>query len=305
MGPTFWFGASVSDSQSLNSQAELEVQFYPDSTLSGPGCTSGGGFAVTKTPNKYTVCTPVWAVNPSTFTEYAAFNHMLALSTNASAPLVMSAGDTVTVRIYISGAHYNVFVKDVTTGKQSGVISLVSGSDGALGAAYDKNVRTNNLKWGAVQNTPLSFAWEIGHPDFYAYPRAPACYPGMFNCFSYNVTNGWQKTAAPLQFKSVIYKNSTVNKPSAWSTVDGQGGSEEDIAYCGSYNAAGSGGSCTFPWYSYNGTDAAIVFGGSWPGTTFTENTYHQYKTTQACTGVYGANTLYCATTMPNKPPIP
>ncbi len=305
MAPTFWFGATVNDPSSLNSQAELEVQFYPDSKLASPFCGSTGSFSTVLTPNTYTSCMPVWAVNPTTFTEYAAFNKMLNVSTSSTTPLVMKAGDTVSVRIYVSGApaHYNVLVKDVTSGKQSSVIPIVSGTDGPLANAYSTNVHTNDLLWGAVQNTPLSLAWEIGHPNFYTVPRAPECVPGMFNCFSYNVTKGWNRTAAPLQVKSVYFLNGTTSKPSSWSTVDGQGGSDQDVIYCGSYNAAGSGGSCTFPWYSYNGTDTAIVFGGAWPGTTFSEGTYHQYATSAACSGPYGP--IYCATTMPNKPPIP
>ena len=86
---------------------------------------------------------------------------------------------------------------------------------------------------------------------------------------------------------------------SSWSTVDGQGGSDEDVVFCGTYDNPDSNGACTFPWYSYNGTDQAIVFGGAWSGTTYDENTYHQFATTPNC------SFLYCATRMPHTPPIP
>src|SRR5207237_8717488 len=114
MGPTFWFGTTVKDTYSFLKQAELEVQFYPDQTTSK--CGRDGSYNPSLTVGKWTSCMPVWAIDPNNFQEYAAFNHLLNLSTGtASTPLVMRSGDTVSVRIYVSHSHYNVLVKDLTS----------------------------------------------------------------------------------------------------------------------------------------------------------------------------------------------
>ena len=305
VGPTFWFGAAVRDLKSLFGQAFEELQFYPDSTLSAPFCSPNGNYSTTSTPNKYTVCSPVWAVDPSTYAEYAAFNRMLVRS-GTTQPLVMNAGDTVTVHYAKgtqTGSPLNITVADVTTGQQSAVLVLSGGVDGPLSPLSGTNTTSNNLQWGATQQAPLSLSWEIGHPNGYTYPAAPACYPGMFNCYSYNVTQGWQHTA-PLKVKSVKFNNNTVT-PTSWTVVDGEGGSQQDITYCGKYNAPGSAGSCTFPWYSYNGTAAAIEFGGVSAGVTQQYGAFNQFRKAQTCAGLFGPNTLYCATTLSPTPPIP
>jgi hypothetical protein len=182
LGPTFWFGAAVKDSKSLYGQAFQELQFYPDSTLTSPACGSDGSFTTISTPNKYTVCSPVWAVKPSTFEEYAAFNGMLKRS-GTTQPLVMNAGDTVTVHYFKgtqAGTPFNIVVTDVTSGQHSATLVLSGGVDGPLAPLTGANTTSNFMRWGAVQQAPLSLAWEIGHPNQYTYPLAPACFHGMF-----------------------------------------------------------------------------------------------------------------------------
>src|SRR5487761_82190 len=61
VGPTFWIGGTVTDPNSLFGQAFLELQFYPNSITTG--CTAGGGFTVTSSPNTCTACSPVWEVS--------------------------------------------------------------------------------------------------------------------------------------------------------------------------------------------------------------------------------------------------
>ena len=304
-GPTFWFGAAVRDAKSLFGQAFEELQFYPDSTLTSSLCGSDGSFTTTATPNKYTVCSPVWAVDPSTLQEYAAFNGMLKRSGTAQ-PLVMNAGDTVTVHYSKgtqTGTPFNIVVSDITTGQHSTTLILSGGIDGPLAPLTGANTTSNYMRWGAIQQAPLSLAWEIGHPNQYEYPLAPACFPGMFNCYSYNVTRGWQHTT-PLRVKGVKFTDGTLI-PSSWTVVDGQGGSQQDIAFCGTYNAVGSNGSCTFPWYSYRASAAALEFGGAYPNVTNSYNTYNQFRRTPTCSGPFGPNTIFCPTTLSPKPPIP
>ncbi len=299
MGPTFWIGAATQDSHSLFGQAFEELQFYPDAMLASPYCGSNGSFFTTHSPNTYTVCAPAWAVNPSTFTEYAAFNGLLKRS-GMSTPLVMHGGDTVHIRFFKgtqTGTPFNISVSDVTTGQSSQTLVLTGGVDGPLAPLSGANTTANFMKWGAVAQAPLSIAWETGHPNYNTYPLAPECLPGMFNCYSYNVTAGWQHSA-PLQIKSAQFNNSTVN-PTSWTVVDSQGGAQQDIVWCGSINALGSNGTCVFPWYSYNGTAHAVEFGGTYPGVTNSYNTYNQFAKTAAC------SSRFCATTLSPNPPIP
>jgi hypothetical protein len=309
LGPTFWFGAIVNDPKSLSSEAYLELQFYPDTTLTSPYCGSDGSFYTAHTPNKFTVCSPVWALDPTNNNEYAAFNKMLTPS-GSSAPMVMNAGDTVTVHIFKgtqTGTPLNIVVKDVTLNKTSNAIAVVSSTDGALAPAVSQNTPANYLKWGSAEGTPLSFSWEIGHPNFYNFPNAPQCDPGQFNCLSYNVNSGWLK-APPVQITSAIFGAST--KPSSWGVTDSQGGSGEVAAYCGSYGASAyqgvsAGGSCTFPWYTYNGTDKAIVYGGNFAGTTNSYGTYTQFASTASCLDTTFSYDIFCNTTLSPTPPIP
>jgi hypothetical protein len=100
VGPTFWFGGTVNDPRSLLNQAFVELQFYPDSLVSK--CFADGSFSVNFAPNTFTACSPVFKLVPNNlsahnFSEPTAFNAMLEDSTTPGSPLVMHAGDTITV----------------------------------------------------------------------------------------------------------------------------------------------------------------------------------------------------------------
>jgi hypothetical protein len=177
-GPTFWFGGTVNDPKSLFGQGFVEPQFYPDGILTN--CTPNGGFVLKHVPNTYTVCSPVWSIHATgqkpAFHEPAAFNAMLVDSTGTG-PLLMHAGDTVTIHWFVTSANdgFHVNVKDLSTGRQ-GTIVLNSKSDGPLMPAYSQQTIGNNLLWGAVDDAPNSFVWEIGHTSpTPARPRSSAC----------------------------------------------------------------------------------------------------------------------------------
>src|SRR5215469_6159257 len=84
VGPTFWFGGTVTDAKSLFGQAFVELQFYPNSLVSK--CFTDGAFSVSFAPNTYTSCSPVFKLAPTGnrkfFLETAAFNAMLEDSSN-------------------------------------------------------------------------------------------------------------------------------------------------------------------------------------------------------------------------------
>jgi hypothetical protein len=152
-GPTFWFGGTVSDPNSLFGQAFVELQFYPDSIVTN--CTANGGFIVKYSPNTYSVCSPVWKLtatgNKGVFHETAAFNAMLTDGTGQNNPLIMHAGDTITVHWYTTAAQdgFHVTVTDLNAGG-SGTIVLNSKQDGPLMPAYDTQTIGNALAWGIV-----------------------------------------------------------------------------------------------------------------------------------------------------------
>jgi hypothetical protein len=107
VGPTFWFGGTVNDPKSLFNQAFVELQFYPDSLVSK--CFNNGAFSVNFAPDTFTACSPVFKLVPNNnsahhFTETSAFNAMLEDSTTPGSPLVMHAGNTITVHYFVTPA---------------------------------------------------------------------------------------------------------------------------------------------------------------------------------------------------------
>lgn len=160
-GPTFWFGGTVTDPNSLFGQAFVELQFYPNTIVRN--CTANGGFVTGYAADAYTVCSPVWRVisTGGTYVENAAFNAML-VDAAGTGPLVLNAGDTITVHWYTTAAAdgFHVTVDDLTTGRQ-GTIVLDSAQDGPLMPAFDAQKIGNALGWGLVDDTPNSFVWEI------------------------------------------------------------------------------------------------------------------------------------------------
>jgi len=204
VGPTFWFGGTVNDPNSLFGQAFEELQFYPNALVSN--CTPNGGFVVSNAPGDYTVCSPVWTIHTTgqkpNFHEPAAFNAMLTTG-SSGAPLVMHAGDTIQVHYFVTAAKdgWHINVQDLTTG-QSGTIVLDSKSDGPLMPAYNTQKIGSSLKWGVVHDTPDSFVWEIGHTSPFTSPHAQFCAPGAAGCYSYDAP-AWRDQSPPIHILGV------------------------------------------------------------------------------------------------------
>ena len=293
VGPTFWIGGTVTDPNSLFGEAFLELQFYPNSIVTG--CTSGGGFNVTYAPNDYSVCSPVWEVSKKGNSESAAFNAML-LDSATGGPLVMHAGDTVTDHQYVTAAKdgMHVTVTDLTTG-HSGTLVLDSRVDGPLMPAFSVQKIGNSLGWGLVHDAPNSLVWEIGHTGDYTTPAGKFCLPGSATkppCYSYNVPTWLQ--FSPLQIKGVTFGDGT--KASSWAVVSDFGGKAEVNQNCG----AGNYGTpfCWYPWYAFNGTDKAFTYGGDYPGTTNDFRQAGQFAQQKDCTSPNGSFAQYCATVL-------
>lgn len=291
VGPTFWIGGVVSDPNSLGGQAFLELQFYPNSLVTG--CTAGGGFNVTYDPGVYTACSPVWEVSQHGYSESAAFNAMLT-DTSTGGPLLLHAGDTITDHQYITPAAdgMHITVTDLTTG-HTGTIILDSKIDGPLMPAYSVQKLGNALNWGLVDDAPNALVWEIGHTSPYTQPASQFCLPGSATkppCYSYDVPTWLQFN--PLQIKGVTFGSG----PSAnsWSVVSDYGGEAEVNQYCSTYGSP----FCWYPWYAYNGTDNAFTYGGDYPGTTKDYGQALQFDQTLNCPSPYGPNTTYCSTVL-------
>jgi len=291
VGPTFWIGGTVSDPNSQFGQAFLEMQFYPNSLVTG--CTAGGGYNVTYSPGTYTVCSPVWEVSKKGNSESAAFNAMLTDAAHGG-PLVMHAGDTVTDHQYVTPAAdgMHITVTDLTTGG-SGTIVLNSKVDGPLMPAYSVQQLGNALKWGLVDDAPNSLVWEIGHTGNFTTPAGQFCLPGSATkppCYSYNVPT-WLNLS-PLKVLGVTFGDGS--SANSWASVSDFGGKAEVNQYCGAANYGTP--FCSYPWFAFNGTSKAFTYGGDYPGTTKDFGQADQFQQTEQCPGPFGPDTTYCAT---------
>ena len=289
-GPTFWFGGTVTDPNSLFGQAFVELQFYPDALVIN--CTGNGGFIVSYSPNTYTACSPVWKLTATgkkgVFHETAAFNAMLADDASPKNPLVMHAGDTITVHWYTTPAQdgFHVTVTDLTTGG-SGTIVLNSKQDGPLMPAYDVQAIGNSLAWGLVDDAPNSFVWEIGHTSPFTSNGPSFCVPGEAGCESYNAA-AWAGTS-PIQIESVTF-GTDGSSAKKWAVVSDFGGKAEVDQYCPVYG----GPYCIYPWFTL-GT-SGYHYGVDFPDTVKNFGQVDQFQQTTQCGGPFGPNSTYCST---------
>jgi len=289
VGPTFWFGGTVTDPKSLFGQAFVELQFYPDSTVAK--CFADGSFSVNFTPNIFTACSPVFKLLPThtggtNFTEPTAFNAMLEDSTTPGSPLIMHAGDTITVHYYVTPAAdgFHITVTNLNTG-HSGTIILNSTSDGPLMPAYDAQQIGNSLGWGNVNDAPNSFVWEIGHASIFTGGDA-FCVPGQTNCDSYNA-DSWAGFS-PVQIKSVTFGDGST--PKNFAVVSDQGGKAEVAQTCVTYG----GPFCIYPWYTLGKT--GFHYGVDYPDNLKDFGQANQFTQTLQCGGPFGPNTTFCST---------
>ena len=290
-GPTFWFGGVVTDPKSLFGQAFVELQFYPDSIVTN--CAANGAFSVKFAPNTYSVCSPVWKLTATgskgVYHETAAFNAMLTTGTGNKNPLLMFAGDTITVHWYTTAAKdgFHVTVTDLSTGGE-GTIVLNSQQDGPLMPAFSTQTIGNSLGWGITYDTPNAFVWEIGHTSPFTNPGGQFCLPGQTNCLSYDAA-AWAGTL-PIQIQSVTFADgSTAGK---YAVVSDYGGEAEINQYCPSYG----GPFCIYPWYTLGTT--GYHYGVDFPDTRKDFGQAAQFPQTPQCGGPFGPNTTYCATVL-------
>ena len=279
---SFWFGSVVSDPQSLFNQAYLELQFYPDTVVTG--CSRFGGYYPVYVKNAYTACSPVWQVN-SKGVENAAFNAMLVRDGTTDA-MVMHGGDTVTIHLYTTAAAdgFHQTVHDLTTGEQ-GTIVLNSPRHGPLMPVYGRQLPGRSLKWGIVADTPMAFVWEIGHTSDFSRKSGAFCLPGHPRCKSYDAAH-WEGFS-PLTIESVTFGDGS--QATQWGIASDYGGAAEVLQYCGHYG----GPNCIYPWYSST-ADGTFHFGARYADSVKNYGGGHQYAPTTKCDSPYGRHTAYC-----------
>lgn len=288
VGPTFWFGGAVTDPKSVFGQAFAELQFYPDSIVAK--CFNDGAFAVNFSADTFTACLPVFKLNktgnPSKFLETTAFNAMLQDNASPGNPLIMHAGETITIHFYVTPVKdgFHITVTDLSTG-HSGTIILNSPSEGPLMPVFDTQQIGNSLAWGTVNDTPNSFVWEIGHASLFTGGDA-FCVPGQTNCNSYDATS-WAGLS-PIQIKSVTFGDGS--SPTNFAAVSDLGGKAEVAQTCTTYG----GPFCIYPWFTLGAS--GFHYGIDYPDTSKDFGQADQFTTTTQCGGPSGANTTFCAT---------
>ena len=287
LGPTFWFGGVVTDPKSLFAQSFVELQFYPDSLLKN--CFPNGAFSVQFAANTYTVCSPVFrltSVGQGKFKETTAFNAMLTDGTGNNNPLVMHAGDNISVHFFTTAQQdgFHITVTDHTTGG-SGTIVLNSGSTGPLMPAFDAQQIGNSLGWGVVFDTPNAFVWEIGHASIFN-AGGVLCTAGQTFCDSYNAAS-WSGIS-PIQIISVTFGDGST--AGTYAAVSDTGGKAEVAQTCATYGGA----FCIYPWYTQG--KSSFHYGIDYPDTRKDFGQADQFQQTLQCGGPFGANSTFCAT---------
>ncbi len=269
VGPTFWFGGTVKDSNppKIGGEGFLELQFCPDSFTKN--CFSAGGFSVVHAPNVYTACSPVWtlAKRGQGISEPAAFNGMLTDATG-KAPFVMHALDIVDVHIWAPspGSAYQERVRDETRGTRSSTLVLISPKDGPLTPAFSTQEIGNALDWGGVWDTPMSFVWEIGHANLYGSHPLQFCIPGQTFCDSFN-NDSWAGFT-PIRIFDATFGDGSHQQH--WAAVTDTGGIAEVLgnSFVGPTlcNGVYGGPYCIYPWFSSD-SGGALNYGVDYPNT--------------------------------------
>jgi hypothetical protein len=299
VGPTFWFGGTVTDPNSLFGQAFYELQFYPNGITTN--CTPNGGFVLKHVPGVYTACDPVWSVvatgKPGIFHEPAAFNAMLQADGSPGAPLVMHAGDTITVHVHVTAAQdgLHLTVTDLTHPGSGTIVLNSRKAGGPMMPAYDTQAIGNALKWGLVYDTTNSFVWEIGHTSPYSSPASQFCIPGETFCDSFDAP-AWAGML-PIQIKDVTFGDGS--SAQHWAAVSDTGGKAEILgnSFVGPTPCPGYGGPfCIYPWYS--SSPNGFHYGVHYPDTTNDYGEADQFAQELKCGGPFGTDSTYCATVL-------
>ncbi len=297
VGPTFWIGGAVTDPNSLDNQAFLELQFYPNSYANN--CAAGGGYNVSYVPGDYTACSPVWEVSKTGNSESAAFNAMLTDS-KTGGPLVLHAGDTMTDHQYVTAAAdgMHITVSDLTTG-HSGTIILDSKGGRPTDACLHHPATGQLARLGVSGRcAQLLRVGDRAHQQLH-HSRRQILPPRQRDQACLLTRQRGYSARLP----SVADRNGHVRRPQRTAGVGvsqrlwRRGGNEASIAarptderrFCGYY-----------PWYTLNKTGGSsyYTYGGDYPNVVNDFGQAAQFQLMLQCPSLSGPDTTYCATVL-------
>ena len=296
VGPTFWIGGAVTDPNSLDNQAFLELQFYPNSITTN--CTAGGGYNVTYSANTYTACSPVWEVSQDRPSESAAFNAMLTRRKDRRA-----AG-------HARGRHdHRPPVRDGGEGRHA---HHRHGHDhGPLG--HDRPEQQD--RWAAdarLQRPEAGQRARLGTGERRAERARLGDRPHrqLHDSRRQVLHTGQRHQAALLLLQrpdlapvqAAADQGRHLRRRQQRELVGdrlGHGGKAEVLgnSFVGPTSCSGYGGPfCTYPWYAWNGKLKAFTYGGDYPGTTKDFGQADQFQQTENCASPADGSPQYCAT---------
>ena len=220
----------------------------------------------------------------------------MLVNASGAGPFVMHGRDVLDIHIWAPSmdAPYREQVRDESSGETSGILTLVSPTDGPLTPAFDRNEIGNALDWGGVWDTPMSFVYEIGHSDNYGTHPGAFCVPGQRFCGSFNGDN-WAGQQ-PIRIFDVTFGDGS--HPTNWAVVSDTGGKAEVLgdSFVGPTHCTGYGGPyCIYPWFSWDG--AAFNYGVNYPNTADNFRRANQFAQKATCPedGLFPGAT-YCDT---------
>lgn len=298
---TIWFGGTVYDVQSLDTQAFLEFQFYPAAPFyTGPAsgakdCGPDGSFYpnFVAGSNKWFACVIVWQITGGI--EDAAYAGPLN-SGGTSAILEMYSGDTIYV-------NYTGVAKSLSQGWQISAADTTLGSGGSvtlkngslvLSPYYATAAPGDTLLWGASNPGAISFAYEIGHglnPIVPVDNGAFGCNPGEASCFSY-WPGEWAKAGQMDLELPVMGQPGSHTYPSKVVFSSSQGGENEvnTTLACGHPNTS-TLTNCMYPWIQYRSGFYGFTYGTSTePNATYEYGGEYQFPATLNGAGQWNGN---------------
>ena len=264
-----WFGEVLYDTKSLDNQAFLELQLYPDSPqATGPGsgvqdCSAGGSFGYSSnglSSNQWFACAIAWAVNATSGAEYAAIGLPVDARGGSDSILVMRSGDvlqfTMSGQAQSTSQGLQITISDYTA-RTSSLVALQNSSV-VLSPFYSTAASGNVLQWGAAQPGQVSFAYEIGHSLSSASCGSTGS-PGDGSCWSY-WPGRWANSGQNQLFTPEMGGTPGVF-PDSLVFSSSQGGDAEITSSTCHSPSTSTTTNCEYPYYMFLDANGAFTFG--------------------------------------------
>jgi hypothetical protein len=307
---SFWFGGIVYDPKSVDSQAFMELQFYPAAPqFEGPGsgpkdCSAQGFYFNNSTgldSNDWFACLFVFALNTTSDSEYVPYASTMTVLGSANSTMLMNGNDLISIKLngtaQSSTLPWEVSLTDYST-SQSGLLYLKNGTS-VFPPYYDVSQHDSGLGWGAAETPAIDFAFELGHTvggdcSGVSFSNGGSGgVPGDLRCYSY-WPDQWELAGLVHIYPPLL---GSIPKPSSQISFSSAEGGVSEI-----YNSSQSLSKCTgpsfsttlnciYPFYVYEINSGYFAFTSSiTPGTIDYGNTFEFPGTTNQTTGQYLEN---------------